>query len=146
MNISIFNNSKHCLPLCFTEASEGIDIRDSINSEVIQNSVERTVVYKGLTSEIPLGYGDQIQPRRGLEISNAIIVFNLTGKIDSYYRVEVCIILGNLFKEIYVSKDEERIRQKIFFKHVIDECKAVDDLCETKKGSCGFGYTERLKL
>lgn len=141
MKISVVNKSKHNLPEYATDASAGMDIRANIDSEIVLNPGERTLVKTGLFLEIPIGYEAQIRPRSGLAINKGITVLNSPGTIDSDYRGEVCIILINLSTEKFVIKDGERICQMIIAKHERAEWIKVETLIDTKRGKGGFGHT-----
>lgn len=141
MKIKILNKSKHALPSYSTQASAGMDIRANIDSEIILDPGERSLVTTGLFLEIPEGYEAQIRPRSGLAIKNGITVLNSPGTIDSDYRGEVCIILINLSDAKFVIKDGERICQMVISKHEKADWINVENLIETERGRGGFGHT-----
>ena len=66
MQIKIINQSPHHLPEYATLASAGMDLRASLQSEIMLKPLERTLVPTGLFIELPLGYEAQIRPRSGL--------------------------------------------------------------------------------
>jgi dUTP pyrophosphatase len=141
MRIKIVNKSKHFLPEYATEASAGMDLRANIDNDIILGPLERTIVPTGLFIEIPVGYEAQIRPRSGLAIKKGITVLNSPGTIDADYRGEICVILINLSKDIFIIKDGERICQMIIAKHEKAEWIDVDSLIETNRGAGGFGHT-----
>jgi len=141
MKIKVINKSKHELPAYSTDSSAGMDIRASIDNEIILKPLERAIVKTGLYLEIPVGYEAQIRPRSGLAINKGITILNSPGTIDADYRGEVCIILINLSKENFVIKDGERICQMVIAKHEKAEWFSVDNLFETDRGSGGLGHT-----
>ena len=141
MKIKIINKSKHNLPEYTTEHSAGMDIRASIDEDIILEPMKRALVKTGLFLEIPVGYEAQIRPRSGLAINKGISVLNSPGTIDADYHGEVCIVLINLSDEKFVIKEGERICQMIIAKHERAEWIIVDELIKTERGAGGFGHT-----
>jgi len=141
MKIKVINKSKHDLPEYSTDSSAGMDLRASIDEEIVLKPMERALVKTGLYLEIPAGYEAQIRPRSGLAINKGITILNSPGTIDADYRGEVCIVLINLSNENFVIKDGERICQMIISKHEKAEWVSVDNLLETERGTGGFGHT-----
>lgn len=141
MKIRIVNKSNHGLPDYSTDASAGMDVRASIESDIILKPGKRALIPTGLYVEIPVGYEAQIRPRSGLAIKKGITVLNSPGTIDSDYRGEICVILINLSDEEFVIKDGERICQMVISKHEKAEWINVEILGETRRGSGGFGHT-----
>jgi dUTP pyrophosphatase len=141
MKIEIINRSKHDLPAYSTAGSAGMDIRANLDSDIIIRPMERVLVKTGLFLAIPIGYEAQIRPRSGLAINEGKTVINSPGTIDSDYRGEVCIILGNLSKEEFIVKDGERICQMVIARHEKAEWIEVENLTETVRDKGGFGHT-----
>jgi dUTP pyrophosphatase len=141
VRIKVINKSKHELPAYSTDLSAGMDVRASIDSDIILKPKERTLVKTGLFLEIPVGYEAQIRPRSGLALKNGITILNSPGTIDADYRGEVGIILINCSSEDFVIKDGERICQMIIAKHEKAEWISVENLEETERGKGGFGHT-----
>lgn len=141
MKIKIINNSAHALPAYATSASAGIDLRASIERDIVLKSLEKTIVPTGLFMEIPLGYEAQVRPRSGLAFKHGITVLNSPGTIDSDYRGEIKVILINLSREDFTIKNGERIAQMVFAKHeqaVWDETNVLE---KSERGEGGFGST-----
>ena len=141
MKVKVINKSKHDLPSYSTDASAGMDIRASIDKEIVIKPLERALVSTGIYLEIPVGYEAQIRPRSGLAIKNGIAILNSPGTIDADYRGEVCVILVNLSNQDFVITNGERIAQMVIAKHEIAEWHCVEELNETTRGSGGFGHT-----
>ena len=140
MKIRVINKSKHELPGYSTEASAGMDLRANLQEDILLRPMERIIVPTGLFLEIPVGYEAQIRPGSDLAIKKGITVLNSSGSIDADYQGEVCIILVNLSKEIFVVKDGERICQMVIAKHEKAEWISVESLTETERVDGGFGY------
>jgi dUTP pyrophosphatase len=141
MEIKIVNKSKHELPAYSTIASAGMDLRASIDKEILLKPMQRILVPTGLFLEIPEGYEAQIRPRSGLAINKGITILNSPGTIDADYRGEVCIIMINLSDQDFIINDGERIGQMVIAKHEKAEWTEVKVLKETNRGAGGFGHT-----
>lgn len=144
MEIKIVNNSRHDLPKYSTDASAGMDLRASLEVDLIIKPMDRMLIPTGLFLEIPLGYEAQIRPRSGLAVKNGVTILNSPGTIDADYRGEVCIILINLSKEDFIIKDGERICQMVIAKHEKAEWVTVQSLEKTVRGTGGFGHTGNI--
>ncbi|MBO7193785.1 MAG: dUTP diphosphatase [Bacteroidaceae bacterium] len=141
MKVEIINKSKHQLPSYATALSAGMDLRANLDSPIILNPLERTLVPTGLFIALPAGYEAQVRPRSGLAIKKGITVLNSPGTIDADYRGEVCVILVNLSNEPFTITDGERIAQMVIARHEQVEWSECDALSETDRGAGGFGHT-----
>ena len=131
------------LPGYTTEGSSGMDIRATVDENLIIESGKVALVPTNLSFEIPLGYEIQVRPRSGLAAKNSVGVLNSPGTIDSDYRGEVKIILMNFGKEDFVIKRGERIAQLVIAKVYKAEISVVTELESTARGTGGFGHTGR---
>ena len=141
MQVKIVNKSKHPLPRYETEASAGMDLRASLEEDVILRPLQRALIPTGLFIELPVGYEAQVRPRSGLAYKHGLTVLNTPGTIDADYRGEIKVILVNLSEEEFTVKDGERIAQMIISAHEHVFLKEVDVLNETSRGAGGFGHT-----
>ena len=141
MLVKVVNKSKHELPGYATDHSAGMDIRASIEKEILLKPLERVLVPTGLYIELPYGYEAQIRPRSGLSLKKGITVLNTPGTIDADYRGEIGVILINLSNVDYVIKDGERICQMVINKYEKIEWKEVEILNISDRGEGGFGHT-----
>lgn len=141
MKVRIINKSNHNVPEYGTLHSAGMDLRASINDEIILKSLERVLVPTGLYIELPVGYEAQVRPRSGLALKKGITVLNTPGTIDADYRGEIGVILINLSNEEFIIKNGERIAQMIISKHEHISWEEVDVLEITERGEGGFGHT-----
>ena len=91
--------------------------------------------------EIPNGYELQIRPRSGLSFKTGLMVLNSPGTIDSDYRGEVKIILGNLGKDEEVIGHGDRIAQAVLAPVFQATYEEAGELSTTERGSGGFGST-----
>lgn len=104
---------------------------------------ERKLVPTGLAFEIPAGYEVQIRPRSGLSFKTNLFVVNSPGTIDSDYRGEIKIILGNWGREDEVVKHGERVAQMVVAPVSQARFELMTELGETARGSGAFGSTGR---
>jgi len=126
-------------PTYKTEGSAGFDFASSVDATLLPG--ESKLIPTGLYFEIPQGYEVQVRPRSGLALDHSIIVLNSPGTIDSDYRGEVKIILGNLGGENFYINAGDRIAQGVL--KVVERAKfvEVEELQETERGEGGFGST-----
>ncbi len=141
MKVEIINKSKHELPSYATALSAGMDLRANLDTPIVLQPLERTLVPTGLFMALPQGYEAQVRPRSGLAIKKGITVLNSPGTIDADYRGEVCVILVNLSNEPFTITDGERIAQMVIARHEQVEWCECEVLDETDRGAGGFGHT-----
>ena len=141
MQISIINKSTNQLPEYATTGSSGMDIRASLENDVILQPLERSLIPTGLFLEIPQGYEAQIRPRSGLAIKQGITCLNTPGTIDADYRGEIKVILINLSNQPVTIIHGDRIAQMVFMKIEQVQLIPVTTINETLRGEGGFGHT-----
>ncbi|RYZ97873.1 MAG: dUTP diphosphatase [Sphingobacteriaceae bacterium] len=141
MKINIKNTSPHTLPAYETESAAGMDIRASINENIIIKPLERKLVPTGLFMELPKGFEAQIRPRSGLALKSGITVLNSPGTIDADYRGEIKVLLINFSEEDFTVENGQRIAQMIISKHETISWHEVEILTETQRGAGGYGHT-----
>lgn len=107
--------------------------------EVKLEAGEIDTVSAGVKMKMPEGLEAQVRPRSGLSLSG-ITVMNTPGTIDSGYRGEVKVILGNLGDEEFKIDKGERIAQMIFARVEHPEI-SEGEVDETDRGEGGFGST-----
>ncbi|MGZ3787272.1 MAG: dUTP diphosphatase [Bacteriovorax sp.] len=132
------------LPSYETKGAAGADVRASLgeNEQMILKPGERVLVPTGLSMEIPHGYEIQVRPRSGLSFKTGLMVLNSPGTIDSDYRGEVKIILGNLGTKEEIIHHGDRVAQLVLApvtqaRYVV----TTEELSETARGAGGFGST-----
>ena len=116
-----------------------MDLRSS--EDVIVKAGKSEIIKTGLYIQLPMGFEAQIRSRSGLSAKKQVIVLNAPGTIDSDYRGEIGIILGNLSKEDFKVNKGDRIAQMIIAEYTQLEFENVDSLEDTDRGSGGFGST-----
>ncbi len=132
------------LPSYETTGAAGADVRASLGTgesiKILPG--ERVLIPTGLSMEIPQGYEVQVRPRSGLSFKTGLMVLNSPGTIDSDYRGEVKVIMGNLSNKDEVINHGDRVAQLVLAPvtqahYVVSET----ELSDTARGSGGFGST-----
>lgn len=104
---------------------------------------ERALVPTGIAIAVPEGYEGQVRMRSGLALKKGLILPNAPGTIDSDYRGEIRVILGNLGSEAATVKRGERIAQLVFAPVVRANFEKADELPSSLRDGGGFGSTGR---
>lgn len=132
------------LPHYETEGAAGADVRAQLGKgeSLLIKKGERVLIPTALSMEIPHGYEIQVRPRSGLSFKTGLMVLNSPGTIDSDYRGEVKIILGNLGLQDEVINHGDRVAQLVIAPVIQAEFfETTTSLSETKRGAGGFGHT-----
>jgi dUTP pyrophosphatase len=141
MTIRIINRSSNILPSYETTASAGMDLRASLEENIVLQPMQRQLISTGLFIELPIGYEAQIRPRSGLALKHGISILNTPGTIDADYRGEIKILLINFSDTAFEVKDGDRIAQMIVASHEQVQWHEVELLTETVRGAGGYGHT-----
>lgn len=139
MQIKIKRIENGKLPEYKTNGSAGADCYARIEKEIILNENDMVTIPLGFAVEIPDGYEMQIRPRSGLAKKDKMVA--VLGTIDSDYRGEVCAILINHSRSIFIVKPNDRIAQAVVCPVIRAEWYLTDELSETERGKNGFGST-----
>lgn len=144
VKLSHFDNDLE-LPIYKTAEAAGADIRACFEDrkQLVIPSGKRVLIPTGLALEIEPGYEVQIRPRSGLSLNTGLLVVNSPGTIDSDYRGELKVILGNLGDKDEIIGHGDRIAQLIVAPVIQAQFQIVDQLNETQRGAGGFGSTGR---
>ena len=118
-----------------------MDLCAACEADVVIGPSEIKLIPCGFYMAVPVGYEAQVRPRSGLAIRHGLIVPNSPGTIDSDYRGEVCVILGNIGAEPFVVKRGMRIAQMVVAPVVRCEVREADALEDTPRSGGGFGHT-----
>lgn len=135
------NKSGNPLPSYATEGSSGLDLRAAIDTDIILQPLERTLVPTGIFIELPMGFEAQVRPRSGLAIKQGITCLNSPGTVDADYRGELKVILVNLSNEPQQINKGDRIAQMVIQKVERVALAQVNELSTTLRGVGGFGHT-----
>jgi dUTP pyrophosphatase len=141
IKVKIVNTSGNALPFYATEGSAGLDLKASLEAELILQPMERLLVPTGLFIELPNGFEAQVRPRSGLAVKQGITCLNTPGTIDSDYRGEIKILLINLSGESQSIQPGDRIAQLVVQKYEQVEWEQVEFLSATGRNDGGFGST-----
>lgn len=95
----------------------------------------------GFSMELPQGYEAQVRSRSGMALKNQVVVMNSPGTVDSDYRGEMGVILGNLGIEGFRIMHGDRIAQMVIAR--VEQLQIVEakELSTTQRGAGGFGST-----
>lgn len=139
-------DSSFPLPAYETKGAAGADVRASlgVGEKLIIKPGQRVLIPTGLSMEIPVGYEVQVRPRSGLSFKTGLMVLNAPGTVDSDYRGEVKIILGNLGTQDEVINHGDRVAQLVLAPVTqAFYTESSDELSQTERGAGGFGSTGR---
>ena len=139
-------DSSFLLPMYETSGAAGADVRASFvnpSTPMVIKPGERVLVPTGLSVEIPEGFEIQVRPRSGLSLKTSLMVVNAPGTIDSDYRGEVKIILGNLGTKDETINHGDRVAQLVLAPVTQALFESEEKLSETLRGAGGFGSTGR---
>lgn len=139
--IKIINKSKNEIPKYQTENSAGVDIRASLDEDLVLKAGEFKLISTGIYLEIPSSYEVQIRARSGLSIKHGIGLVNGIGTIDSDYRGEIKVPLINFSKEDFTIENGMRIAQMVLSKYEKINFEEVDELSDSERQDGGFGST-----
>jgi deoxyuridine 5'-triphosphate nucleotidohydrolase len=140
-----FTRKKGCedvpAPQYMSAHASGMDVCAAVESDQTLAPGQIALIPTGLFIACPPGYEVQVRPRSGLALKHGIMVVNSPGTIDSDYRGEVCVILGNMGKAPFVVQRGIRIAQLVVQPVVRAEMVEVQELEDTKRSAGGFGST-----
>jgi len=129
------------VPTYATMGAAGMDLRAAISEPVVLQPGDRLAVPTGLAIAVPQGYEAQVRPRSGLALKFGVTVVNAPGTIDSDYRGEVAVILGNFGREQFTINRGDRIAQLVVAAVSRIDWQVGEALDQTSRGAGGFGST-----
>ena len=129
------------LPRYMSDGASGMDLRAAVEGELVIEPGQVKLVPTGLHVAVPPGYEAQIRPRSGLALKKRVTVLNAPGTVDSDYRAEVGVILGNLGDQPFAVERGMRIAQMVICRTHRAEVVEVRELDETGRQFGGFGST-----
>lgn len=134
-------NENAVLPARGSTSAAGYDLYACIESELTIAPHETVKVGTGLAIEVPDGYFGAIFARSGLAAKEGLRPANCVGVADSDYRGEYIVALHNDSETPRIVTPGERIAQLVIMPYLSCEFELSDTLCETERGSGGFGST-----
>ena len=129
------------LPRYMSEGAAGMDVCAACDKEVCVRPGDIRLIPTGVYLAIPRGYEVQVRPRSGLALKHGLTIVNAPGTIDSDYRGEVCIIVGNIGRDDFTVTRGMRIAQLVVAKVSQADIEVVEELDQTSRGHGGFGHT-----
>lgn len=126
------------IPKYQTPGSAGMDLHAIEEVQIPPHDIAH--VRTGIALQIPPCYEAQVRPRSGLA-KIGVTVANSPGTIDSDYRGEVIVLLGNHAATPVTLLAGDRIAQIVFATVAQAELIEVDELFATSRGEGGFGST-----
>ena len=129
------------LPAYATSGAAGMDLRACLDAPLVIQPQATVLVPTGLAFEIPVGFEGQVRARSGLALKHTIIVVNAPGTIDSDYRGELKVILGNFGREPFTINHGDRIAQLVISPVAHAALQESTDLSSSTRGEGGFGST-----
>lgn len=129
------------VPKYMSEGASGMDLCAAVETDEVLGPGEIKMIPTGVRIALPHGYEGQVRPRSGLAAKHGITVVNAPGTIDSDYRGEVCIILGNMGREAFTVTRGMRIAQLVICEVTRAELIPNDELPDTERSDGGFGHT-----
>ena len=129
------------LPQYMSEHASGMDLCAAVEAPVRISPGEIRLIPTGIYIAVPPGFEAQVRPRSGLALKHGITVVNSPGTIDSDYRGEVGVILGNIGREPFTVERGTRVAQLVIQRVVRAEWKPCDALSNTSRNDGGFGST-----
>ena len=141
VNFKKLDKNAHA-PTYGSEYAAGADIDAFTNGETVKFAPGETkMIHTGLAMEIPEGYAGLIYARSGIASKRGLAPANKVGVIDSDYRGEIVVALHNHGDVARTVSMGDRIAQIVFAPYVYADFEEADELCDTARGSGGFGST-----
>lgn len=129
------------IPSYGSEFSAGADLYALCHEPMVIESGATAFVHTGISLEIPEGLVGLIYARSGLACKSGLAPANKVGVIDSDYRGEIVVALHNHGDTSRTISHGDRIAQIVFTPYVYADFEIADELCDTARGSGGFGST-----
>lgn len=132
------------LPTRGSEGAAGLDLYACLDAPV---TIEPRGLYKiptGVAIALPdAGTVALIFARSGLGVNHGVSLPNAVGVVDSDYRGELIVGIGNTSGEPYVLRPGERFAQLVVLPVYQAELLETEELGETARGGGAFGSTGR---
>jgi dUTP pyrophosphatase len=122
-----------------SEAAAGMDVCAAVDEPISLEPGDVKLVPTGLFLAVPEGHEVQVRPRSGLALAHGLVVVNSPGTIDSDYRGEVGVIVGNVGREPFRITRGLRIAQLVVAPVARAEVRLVEELPDSRRGDGGFG-------
>jgi dUTP pyrophosphatase len=147
MSVIVHNSSPWPLKRA-TDGASGYDLHAATSREEIHvQPGQRWKVPTGIHLAMPDTMEAQVRGRSGLALNHGVVA--APGTIDSDYRGEICVILLNLGRDVFVVRQGDRIAQLVFAPVVhpnFEAAPAAGDLPVSMRGAGGFGSSGTAPL
>ena len=115
VKIKLLDKKLKDIPTFSTKGSAWLDLRASLESELILKSNKTELIPTGISIHIEnQSYAGLILPRSGLGHNHGIVLGNLVGLIDSDYQGQLFVSCWNRSDVDYKIEPYDRIAQLIF--------------------------------
>jgi dUTP pyrophosphatase len=132
------------LPTYATPGSAGLDLRACLDSAIVLEPGQTTLLPTGLAIHIAdPSLAAMMLPRSGLGHKHGIVLGNLVGLIDSDYQGQLMVSIWNRGQTTLTIEPGERVAQMIIVPVVQAEFNLVEDFDATERGEGGFGHSGR---
>jgi len=133
---------RELLPAYGTPGSAGLDLRACIDSPLVIEPGQTTLVPTGLAIHIgDPGYAAMILPRSGLGHKNGIVLGNLVGLIDSDYQGQLMVSTWNRSHTTFTLQPMDRLAQLVIVPVLQVAFNVVEEFASSERGAGGFGST-----
>lgn len=130
------------LPRYETQDSAGLDLRASLDNELIVGPGQAHLIPTGIAIHIGNpNLAAVILPRSGLGHKHGLVLGNLVGLIDADYQGPLMISCWNRSQSAYTIKPGDRLAQLVFLPIVRAQFAIVNEFIETERGEGGFGHS-----
>ncbi|NND44425.1 MAG: dUTP diphosphatase [Xanthomonadales bacterium] len=130
------------LPEYATEGSAGMDLRACIDSPMVIEPGETSLVPTGFAMHIAdEGLAAMLLPRSGLGHKHGLVLGNLVGLIDSDYQGQVFVSCWNRSDAPFTVEVGARIAQMVLVPVVQAGWEIVEQFEDSDRGAGGFGHT-----
>jgi dUTP pyrophosphatase len=129
------------LPAYASVGASGLDLSAAVEGEVTVAPGQIVLIPTGLYVAVPPGYEAQIRARSGLALRHGLVIVNAPGTIDSDYRGEVGLIVGNIGPRPFTVCRGQRIAQMVIQPVTRVRVEVREELDATARGAGGFGHT-----
>ncbi|MCI1965614.1 MAG: dUTP diphosphatase [Oscillospiraceae bacterium] len=130
------------LPTRGTAGAAGLDLYACIDKPVLIEPRKLYRIPTGVAIALPssetVGF---IFARSGLGVKHGVSLPNAVGVVDSDYRGELIVGIGNTGEDAYQLSPGERFAQLVVMPVYQPELEETDDLGETDRGAGAFGST-----
>ena len=131
------------IPSLGSEFAAGADLYAVCDGTVSIAPHTTVMIHTGLAMELPVGYAGLVFARSGLASKKGLAPANKVGVVDPDYRGEFMVALHNHSDQMREIECGERVAQLVIVPFLKADFELADELCDTARGTGGFGSTGR---